>query len=404
MTKMPKEKKWAIPQFVFKILAVFIFLGGALTTAYPLYCDVLNDALANKVNDEYHSKENEKFRKEQNKKLRSQHQRQEALKDPFSNVSLQNAKDLASNPKTEFLVKHTIGFIYIPKIDQKLPIFDTINDTFMDCGATWFSKSNFPGSGKGGHTVITAHRGLPTATLFTDLDKLKNGDKFIVEVDEKYLAYEVYARHVVLPDDLSKLDPIDEQDTVTLLTCTPYMINSHRLLVVGKRISFTPSMYEDMRSIKSAQKKKIAKLVIGLSAAGVLAVFLSYFSYLRLKHARSLYNLNFRVLGEGGQPAVGTCYQLFDRRGKKPKRKNGKLIISEINPADGTVSFQKIPGVSLKIKQISDNNQYQKMPDMRIGILKRKAKEFTLKIKKRKLKGKLEKNDKDYTIYLQKKG
>ncbi|MDR1473285.1 MAG: class C sortase [Lactobacillales bacterium] len=403
MAGMSKEKKWAIPQFVVKIFAVLIFLGGALTTAYPLYCDVLNDVLANKVSDEYHSKENEKFRKEQNVRLRAQHQKQEALKDPFSKVSLESSREVASNPPTEFLVKHTVAFIYIPKIDQKLPVFDTTNDLFMDRGATWFSKSSFPGSGKGGHTVITAHRGLPTATLFTDLDKLKNGDKFIVEVDGKYLAYEVYTRYVVLPDDLSKLDPIEEQDTVTLLTCTPYMINSHRLLVVGKRVPFTPSMYDDMNSIKSAQEKKVAKLVIGLSAAGVLAIFLAYISYLRLKHARSLYNLNFRVLGEEGRPAVGAYYQLFDRRGKKPKRRDGKLMISEVNPVDGKVSFQGIPGISLKIKQVSGNDQYQKMPDMRIGILKRKAKEFTVKIKKRKLKGKLEKDGKKYTIYLQKK-
>ncbi|MDR0690561.1 MAG: class C sortase [Streptococcaceae bacterium] len=403
MPGVSKEKKWAIPQFVVKILAVLIFVGGALVTAYPLYCDVLNDALANKVSDEYHSKENEKFRKEQNKRLRAQHQKQEALKDPFSKVSLESSRDIASNPPTEFLVKHTVAFIYIPKIDQKLPVFDMVNDTFMDRGATWFSKSSFPGSGKGGHTVITAHRGLPMANLFTDLDKLKNGDKFIVEVDGKYLAYEVYTRYVVLPDDLSKLDPIKEQDTVTLLTCTPYMINSHRLLVVGKRVPFTPSMYDDMKSIKSAQEKKVAKLVVGLSAAGVLAVFLAYISYLRLKHARHLYNLNFRVLGEGGKPVVGARYQLFNLRGKKPKRRDGKLMISEVNPVDGKVSFQSIPGISFKVKQVAENNQYQKTPDMRIGILKRKAKEFTVRIKKRRLKGRLEKDGKNYTIYLQKK-
>ncbi|MDR3157080.1 MAG: class C sortase [Lactobacillales bacterium] len=403
MQKVSKEKKFAVPQFAVKLAAVLLFVGGALTTAYPIYSDILNDLLANKVTTEYRSTENSEFRKKQNEKLRAQQQEKKELSDPFSKISLDRAKDIATNPPTEFLIKHTIAVLYIPKIKQQLPIFDTTNDTFMDRGATWFSQSSFPGGGKGTHTVITAHRGLPTATLFTDLDKLKNGDLFIIEMEGKYLAYKVYDQHIVLPDDLSKLDSIKEQDTATLLTCTPYMINSHRLLVVGKRVPFKPSMKKGMDSIKSAQNMKIMKLAVGLTAAGVLAIFLLYISYLRLKHARHLYDFVFKVLDEKGQPLAGMKFQLFDRRGRKPKRVNGVPIIREINAVDGTVNFEKLPGVKLKIKQVTENKQYYPLPVLKISILKRKATTFRLNLKQRKLKGIFDNSREDYRIYLKRK-
>jgi len=400
---MTKEKKWSIPQLVIKIFAVVMFVFGVLLTAYPFYSDVLNDALASKVSNEYLSTENQKYRRAQNAKLRAEQRKKISLKDPFSKVSLEQAKQEATHPPTAFLIKHTIAIVYIPKINQKLPVFDTINDIFMDRGATWMSQTDVPGSGVGKHTVITAHRGLPSASLFTDLNKLEKGDRFIIEVDGKYLAYEVYTHYVVTPDDTSKIKRIPGQDTVTLLTCTPYMVNSHRLLVVGKRVPFTPSDQDSMGEIADEHQVKVNRLVLGLSASGMMSIVLLYLAYLRFKHSRKTYDLKFRVLGKDGHPVTGAKYQLFDRWGRKPKKRNGLPIISEVNPLDGTVDFKGIPGVTFKIKQVAENSIYHKLPDFKIGILKRKATNFTVKIKERNLKGMLNKIDDIYNVFLDKK-
>ncbi|MGO3607855.1 MAG: class C sortase, partial [Pseudolactococcus laudensis] len=119
-----------------------------------------------------------------------------------------------------------------------LPIFDETNNELLEKGATVLQGTSFPIGGKGTHSVITGHTGLPEKKLFTDLEKLKKGDLFYIEVSGKKLAYRVERFKTVLPTELDSLKIEDSSDLVTLLTCTPYMINTHRLLVTGVRVGF----------------------------------------------------------------------------------------------------------------------------------------------------------------------
>ena len=136
-----------------------------------------------------------------------------------------------------------IGYIDIDKIQVKLPIYHGTDPSILNHACGHIQGSSFPIAGKGTHVAISAHRGLPSAKLFSDLDKLEVGDTFRITVLDKAFIYEVDQIKTVLPVDVSELLIDEEKELCTLVTCTPYGINSHRLLVRGHRIES-----EDMRS------------------------------------------------------------------------------------------------------------------------------------------------------------
>ena len=131
-----------------------------------------------------------------------------------------------------------MGIVEIPKIDVELPIYHTTDEDVLQIGAGHLEGSSLPVGGESTHAVISAHRGLPSATLFTDLDKLEEGDHFLLHILDDTLAYEVDRIDVVEPDETELLSVVEGKDLVTLLTCTPYGVNTHRLLVRGTRIEY----------------------------------------------------------------------------------------------------------------------------------------------------------------------
>lgn len=131
-----------------------------------------------------------------------------------------------------------MGYVQIPKIGVKIPIYHTTTEEVLQKGAGHLPGSSFPVGGEGTHAVISAHRGLPSAALFTDLDKLKDGDYFLLSVLDDVLCYQVDQITTVDPTDTSTLVSEEGKDLVTLLTCTPYGVNSHRLLVRGHRVPY----------------------------------------------------------------------------------------------------------------------------------------------------------------------
>ena len=129
-----------------------------------------------------------------------------------------------------------MGYITIPKIGVELPIYHGTSDGVLQVAAGHLEGSSLPVGGAGTHAVISAHRGLPSAKLFTNLDELEVGDTFTVTVLDRVLTYEVDLISIVLPTETDLLLPVEGKDYVTLMTCTPYGINTHRLLVRGRRI------------------------------------------------------------------------------------------------------------------------------------------------------------------------
>lgn len=142
----------------------------------------------------------------------------------------------------ESLLNHAgdgmMGYISIPKIKVLLPMYHGTMEKVLQIGTGHLMGTSLPVGGDSTHAVVTGHRGLPSKMLFTDLDQLIEGDIFYVKVLGETMAYQADQILTVLPEETEALDIVEGQDYVTLLTCTPYAVNTHRLLVRGKRISY----------------------------------------------------------------------------------------------------------------------------------------------------------------------
>ena len=129
-----------------------------------------------------------------------------------------------------------MGYIEIPSIDCSLPIYHGTEESVLQIAVGHLEWSSLPVGGESTHCVLSGHRGLPSAKLFTNLDKLREGDTFLLRVLDETLTYEVDQILIVEPQDTAALEIVEGQDYCTLVTCTPYGINTHRLLVRGHRI------------------------------------------------------------------------------------------------------------------------------------------------------------------------
>lgn len=138
-----------------------------------------------------------------------------------------------------------IGYISIPAADISLPVYHGTSEAVLQVGAGHLEGSSFPIAGDSVHTLISGHRGLPSALLFTNLDMLEVGDTFTMHVLDEAYTYRIYDIETVLPSDLYSLNIQQGKDLCTLITCTPYGINSHRLLIHGERI-FIPEIEEKL--------------------------------------------------------------------------------------------------------------------------------------------------------------
>ena len=174
-----------------------------------------------------------------------------------------------------------MGYITIPKINIKLSIYHGTSDEVLDTGVGHLNGTKLPIGGEGNHSVLSAHRGLPSAKLFTDIDQLGRGDRFYLHILNEDLAYEVDR---VLPmvdkDDYDALEEalkVEEgQDYVTLFTCTPYGVNSHRLLVRGHRIPYDGELestpVESM--VQAIQNYYMLYLLLGLGVTALVILLM----------------------------------------------------------------------------------------------------------------------------------
>lgn len=178
-----------------------------------------------------------------------------------------------------------MGSVEIPKINIKIPIYHTTEEDVLNKGAGHLEGSSLPVGGANTHAVISAHRGLPSASLFTDLDQMKVGDHFLLHVLDETLCYEVDKISVVKPEDTSALAVEDGQDLVTLLTCTPYGVNTERLLVRGHRVPYVEEEVKEEKTVLSGSSLHTNYLLwvfVGLSVTA-LFIFVLYLKETKLK-------------------------------------------------------------------------------------------------------------------------
>ena len=157
-----------------------------------------------------------------------------------------------------------MGYVVIPKINVRLPIYHGTDPSVLEIAIGHIAGSSLPVGGENTHCVLSGHRGLPSAKLFTDIDQLKEGDQFMLEVLGDTLTYEVDQIKVVLPDELEDIEIEEGQDLCTLVTCTPYGVNTHRLLVRGHRVDTVEQNHVRIVSDAVQVEPITVALVIGL--------------------------------------------------------------------------------------------------------------------------------------------
>lgn len=184
-----------------------------------------------------------------------------------------------------------MGYVEIPKIDVYLPIYHGTSEEALEKGAGHLDTTALPIGGEGTHPVISAHRGLPSAELFTRLDEMELGDVFYIHVLDETLAYQVDQIEVILPEELSLLQPEEGKELLTLLTCTPYAVNTHRLLVRGIRIPYeeaqetSGNVVRRQDSSNGWQQEYLVAVAIGLTV--LLLVILTGLWILRSRRRRN---------------------------------------------------------------------------------------------------------------------
>lgn len=150
-----------------------------------------------------------------------------------------------------------MGYIEIPKIGVKEPIYHYSTQVSLGNGIGHIHGSSLPVGGNSTHTVLTGHRGLPNQKFFSDLDRLEVGDNFYLHILDKTLAYKVYDIKTITPDDVGSLMIENDRDLATLVTCTPYGVNTHRLLVMGERTEFDEEVNVDDEFVTNEKHKTI---------------------------------------------------------------------------------------------------------------------------------------------------
>ena len=191
----------------------------------------------------------------------------------------------ADQPDPEYMASLNLngdgmmGYVEIPKINIKLPVYHTTDENVLEQAAGHLEGSSLPAGGESTHAVISAHRGLPSAALFTDLDKLTEGDHFLLYILDDILCYEVDKISVVEPEETQDLKVEEGQDLVTLLTCTPYGVNSQRLLVRGHRVPYEETVMDETPAGlrftgTSLHTSYFFWVLVGLAVTAVFILFL----------------------------------------------------------------------------------------------------------------------------------
>lgn len=290
-----KKKK----NFVWNIFFALVFLAGAGVFLYPTVSDMWNqyrnarlvsrydEAVTDLSDNEYQKLWNEA------KEYNTEHP-VNSIVDAFGEKDdyvLSQPYDQILDPNGAGLM----GSIEIPKINAKLAIYHGLSKTVLEKGVGHVEGTSLPVGGKSTHAVLAAHRGLPSAKLFTDLDQMKKGDIFILHILGKNLAYKVDQIRTVLPEETGELDIVEGEDHVTLVTCTPYSVNTHRLLVRGIRTKYVEG---EIRNDETISQRLAAtdpkKVLAGGFAVLIVLILLIYLSVRYRDKKRRLRQLSER--------------------------------------------------------------------------------------------------------------
>ena len=258
--KKKQNKKNKKSNILIYAIAILMLLAGLCVFLYPVVSNYLQEKNHTEAisvyNDTVEKKTEAELSAEWEKaKIYNENLAGDPVHDPFvpgSGYTLPDNYNSILNLNNDGMM----GYIEIPSISVNLPIYHSTTEEVLEKGVGHIESTSLPIGGSGTHCVLTGHTGLPSAELFTRLSELEKGDVFYISVLDKTLAYKVCEINVVLPNDMDKLVAYKGRDLITLVTCTPYGVNSHRLLVTAERTEYTPEQ-------EKSEAKKTATLFGG---------------------------------------------------------------------------------------------------------------------------------------------
>ena len=251
-------------------LLILVFLVGLSVMLYPTVSDAVNRAHQTRAVVDYEHSVQGMEEKDYTAWFQKAEEYNALLaSDPEALYRPDTLPDYAST--LDVTGTGIMGYLSIPRLNVSLPIYHGTGESVLQIAVGHLEGSSFPIGGKSTHAVLSAHRGLPSAKLFTNLDQLREGDTFTLRALDEVLCYEVDQIRVVEPQDTDALLPEPGQDLCTLVTCTPYGVNTHRLLVRGHRIE-TPDSADAIRVTSDAMQ---IEPILVAPAVGVPLVLLA---------------------------------------------------------------------------------------------------------------------------------
>lgn len=270
----------------FKLLRKIGYLIAFSLILYPVVSNYINQQLSSTIATDYDQKVSHLSEKEEAKMIKKAREYNKSLigissfLDPFSQEDGNQTEDDIYNNLLKIDDTGMMGYIDIPKINILLPVYHGTSEEVLQSGIGHLKNTSLPVGGKSSHAVLSGHRGLAHAKMFTDLNRMEIGDVFYIKVLHHTFAYEVDQILTVEPQDTKALAIEKGKDYVTLVTCTPYAINTHRLLVRGKRIP-----YKEAKKKEEANAKKNIPIYIILLIGGIIAILFIY-AAIRIKEVR----------------------------------------------------------------------------------------------------------------------
>ncbi len=331
-----------------KLFSKVLFLIGISILFYPSFSDWWNSSRQSGVISRYEKQtvslkeelENEilKQAEEYNKKIEEQ-----GLFEEIKEEKINYSRLLSVNKDG------MMGYIEIPMIQCRIPIYHGTEESVLQIGAGHMEGSSLPVGGEGTHCVLSGHRGLPSARLFTGLDRLKKGDLFCLIVLKNKLYYEVEQIRTVLPNETNQIRIESGRDLCTLVTCTPYGVNTHRLLITGRRTVIQEKEWEERT--ETGMKEEIQTKVFTFAKWFAVCLLIILFWQSSFVDARAFSEIGHSVEIERRYEIEirysfpGVEFQLYDgSKGEaKPQNKQENLLQAQVTDHRGYAFFKNLP-------------------------------------------------------------
>ena len=265
-----KKLKKQLPNIIFGL----IFLVGVAVFLYPSVSNYINSKNQSRAISNYEELLNNITEEDYSKYWQEAYRyNEELINKPLSfNLSEEEKKEY--NRILDPTGTGIMGYIEIENIGVNLPIYHGTEESVLQVGIGHLEGTSFPTGTNSTHAVLSGHRGLPSSKLFSDLDQMIVGDMFLLHILDKTFAYQVDNISIVLPEEANSLSIVNDKEYVTLVTCTPYGVNTHRLLVRAKRVDYN----EEVRMIVPADATRYGALLVApfIGAPVLVIVFIVY--------------------------------------------------------------------------------------------------------------------------------